>query len=65
MAPQDASEGREKGARWTKPRLKAYAINFLISLIVGYFFGFLAFAGTLFALELIGVMVAVATGKNP
>lgn len=53
------------GARWTKPRLKAYAINFLISLIVGYFFGFLAFAGTLFALELIGVVVAVATGKNP
>lgn len=53
------------GVRWTKPRLKAYAINFLISLIVGYFFGFLAFAGTLFAFELIGVVVAVATGKNP
>ncbi len=53
------------GARWTKPRLKAYAINFLIALIIGYFFGFLAFAGTLLALELVGVVVVVATGKNP
>ena len=53
------------GARWTKPRLKAYGINFLISLIAGYFFGFLTFAITLFVLELIGVVVAVATGKNP
>lgn len=51
--------------RWTVPRAKAWAINFVIALIAGYFGGFLVFAATLVGLEALGALVAAVTGKNP